>query len=296
MVLCRSVLNRVFVLALASQLSASCHTSTPEELVSGARPPSVEGETPRVPGLDLSRMTEYEQTAWARLVSEQLSPCGDPVAVGPCAEGSKGCAACVPAAHYLARLVMEGYEPKEIEEQYRGRFLSKDSLSPAINQDTPIRGAPMAAVTIVEYSDFECPYCGRARPLLDRALATFEGRVKLAFKYYPLSGHPRAMPAAKAAEAARLQGKFWEMHDLLFDHQNRLEDGDLRGYAQTLGLDMERFDQDVVSAAVASRIEADQLEGRGLAVDATPAIFVNGRRFRESPRTIEAYLKEEVEL
>ena len=290
------VSNQIRILVALFLACAGCHTSTPDELVTSTHPQVAEGDVPQVPGIDLSRMTEHEQKAWAQLVGEQLSPCGDPVPVGRCASANKGCPACVPAARYLARLVMEGYESKEIAEQYRGRFLAKDLKTPAINQDTPVRGAPMAPVTIVEFADFECFHCGRTHPVLERALATYEGRVKLAFKYYPLSAHPRALPAAKAAEAARLQGKFWEMHDMLFEHQDRLEDADLRNYAQRLGLDLERFERDMESESVAQRIEADQLEGRALAVDATPAIFIDGRRFRESPRTIEAYLAEEVEL
>ena len=289
--------NRALVLTVALAVLGlfACHTSTPDETVATTRPQADEGAVPQVPGVELSRMTEHEQKTWARLLGDELSPCGDPTPLGTCATGGKGCRACVPAASYLARLVMEGYEPKEIQEQYRARFLAKDLKEPAINEGTPVRGAPMAAVTIVEYSDFQCPFCGRAYPILERALAAYEGKVKLVFKHYPLTGHSRALPAAKAAEAARLQGKFWEMHDLLFEHQDKLEDSDLKGYAQSLGLDMQRFEQDMESAVVAERIEADQLEGRALAVDATPAIFVDGHRFRESPRNIEAYLKEEVE-
>ena len=118
----------------------------------------------------------------------------------------------------------------------------------------------------------------------------------MVFKHYPLSGHPHALPAAKAAEAARLQGKFWEMHDLLFEHQRELDDAALERYAQQLGLDLERFRADLASEAVKARIEADRAEGKRLGVDSTPSIFINGRRFREAPKNLAAYMREETEL
>ena len=152
--------------------------------------------------------------------------------------------------------------------------------------------SPMASVTIVEFSDFQCPYCGAAHRILKRVLRQFEGKVRLAFKHYPLTGHERAAPAARAAEAARLQGRFWEMHDLLFEHQQDLADADLERYAERIGLDMQRFHRDVNSEAVRDRIAADRREGIAAGVDSTPSLYVQGRRFREAPRTLAAYLRE----
>ena len=154
----------------------------------------------------------------------------------------------------------------------------------------------MAPVTIVEFSDFQCPYCGAAHPELSRLLREFEGQVKLVFKYFPLSGHERAMPAARAAEAAARQGKFWEMHDLLFEHQRQLEDADLERYATTLGLDIERFKADLNSSEVQERIDTDRKEGEALNIQGTPTMYVNGRLLREPVKALQAYLKEELEL
>jgi protein-disulfide isomerase len=159
----------------------------------------------------------------------------------------------------------------------------------------PSKGANDALVTIVEFSDFQCPYCGRAHPELSRTVAQGEGKVKLVFKHYPLSGHSRALPAALAAEAAGRQGKFWEMADLLFENQSALEDGDLLGYAQQLGLDPERFKADMASDEVRARIEADRAEGAKLGVSATPTLFIGGRKFKESPQNLGDYVREELE-
>lgn len=295
----RIVVELVLAWIVAISLLAACHAGKRDEVVT-PRPrmeSEVAAELLPIAGIDASQMTEHEQATLATLLSEQLSPCGDPVELAQCASSARKCGACVPAARYLARLVMEGYEPQTIAEHYRGRFAGEPLKASALERGgVPVRGAAMAPITIVEFSDFQCPYCGQAHPVLIQALAQMDSRVKLVFRHFPLPGHARAMPAARAAEAARLQGKFWEMHDLLFERQSRLEDRDLTGYAQQLGLDVQQFKRDMASAAVAERVDADRAAGRSVGVDSTPTLFVNGRLFRETPRTLLAYLKEEAEL
>jgi len=248
----------------------------------------------RVPQVDLSSMTDAERTLWVDVVNDQLSPCGEPVSVARCATEQHSCGACVTAARYLARLVMDGYDHTALAEQYRVRFGAEKLTLPT--EDSPSRGAPMARVTLVEFSDFQCPHCGAAHPELVRLLREFDGRVRMVYKYFPLSSHTRALPAARAAEAARAQGKFWEMHDLLFQHQSELEDDDIRRYAGQIGLDMERFEQDWASASTAAHVEADRQLGMSVGIEATPSIFVDGRPFRESLRNLPAYIKEELDL
>jgi protein-disulfide isomerase len=171
-----------------------------------------------------------------------------------------------------------------------------DRFKIPVTSGEPVKGAEDALVTIVEFSDFQCPYCGAAHPELTRLLREFDGQVKLVFKYFPLGGHDRAMPAARAAEAAARQGKFWEMHDMLFEHQHELEDADFERYANTLGLDMDKFRSDIVSSEVQARIDADRAEGDKLKLEGTPTIYVNGRLLREPFKALPAYLKEELEL
>lgn len=248
-----------------------------------------------IPQVDTSELTDAEKALWLDLVNDQLSPCGDPQSVARCATEQRKCGACVTAARYLARLVTDGYDRAALAEHYATRFGSKDKLDIPM-ADSPVRGAPMAKVTIVEFSDFQCPHCGAAHPELTRLLREFDGQVKLVYKYFPLSGHSRALPAARAAEAARAQGKFWEMQDMLFENQRELEDSDIRKYASTLGLDMERFERDWSDESNLQRIEADRQLGQRLGIEATPSFFIDGRPFRESPRRLEAYIKEELEL
>jgi hypothetical protein len=254
--------------------------------------------------VDLSELTASERRIWADLVNEQLSPCGQPISVARCAQqqggansaepGARACRQCVPATRYVARLIAEGYERSEIEDLYDLRY-GRDTGVEVATDGFPSRGAAMAQVTIVEFSDFECPHCGHAHPLIDELLHEMEGRVRVVFRHYPLSGHPRAMPAARAAIAAERQGKFWEMADLLFTHQRQLSDEDLERYATQLGLDLERFHADMQSPEAQARIERDREEGGRLDIEGTPTFFVNGRRFREPPSSLPAYVREELD-
>jgi Na+/H+ antiporter NhaA len=141
-----------------------------------------------------------------------------------------------------------------------------------------IRGPLDAAVTVVEYGDFECPYCGQAEPVLRELLREF-GDVRYVWRHLPLSDvHPRAQLAGEASEAAAEQGAFWEMHDVLLDHQDALSTEDLIGYAEQLGLDVERFADDLGERFGAARV-ADDVDSADLSgVSGTPTFFINGRR------------------
>jgi protein-disulfide isomerase len=142
---------------------------------------------------------------------------------------------------------------------------------------SPVRGAADGKVTIVEFSDFQCPYCGRVDPTLDRLLEEYPDDVRIVYKHLPLSFHANALPAAKAAVAAGMQGKFWEMHDALFANQKQLGEEKYLELARELGLDVEKFQADYKSAAVATEVAQDMNEARRLGVTGTPGFFVNGR-------------------
>jgi protein-disulfide isomerase len=141
-----------------------------------------------------------------------------------------------------------------------------------------IRGPSEAPVTLLEYGDFECPYCGRAEAVIRELLAD-TGDVQYVWRHLPLNDvHPKAQQAAEASEAAAAQGKFWEMHDLLLAKQDALSLGDLLGYAEQLGLDAERFEDDVRRHAHAGRIATDVESADFSSVSGTPTFFVNGHR------------------
>jgi Na+/H+ antiporter NhaA len=153
-----------------------------------------------------------------------------------------------------------------------------DLAYPVDPEHDHIRGSEEAPVTLVEYGDFECPYCGQAEAVIRELLTDF-GDLRYVWRHLPLSDvHPRAELAAEAAEAASAQGAFWEMHDLLLDHQDALRPPDLIGYAEQLGLDVERFTDDLRNHAGAGRVAEDVDSADLSGVSGTPTFFVNGRR------------------
>jgi len=153
-----------------------------------------------------------------------------------------------------------------------------DLYEPVDPEHDHVRGAEEAPVTLVEYGDFECPFCGRAEPVVRELLADF-GDLRYVWRHLPLSDvHPRAQLAAEASEAAAAQGAFWEFHDLLLANQDALRPDDLMGYARELGLDVDRFSEDLRGHAGAARV-AEDVDGADLSgVSGTPTFFVNGRR------------------
>ncbi len=151
-------------------------------------------------------------------------------------------------------------------------------LSDPVGPDDHVRGSDHAPVTLVEYGDFECPHCKNASGAVKMLQARFEGQVSLVFRNFPLEEiHAYALQAAHAAECAGAQGRFWEMHDLLFENQPRLGMKELTSYAHALGLDMTRFIADMNGAAYLHRVRAHRQSGDASGVRSTPGFFLNGR-------------------
>jgi protein-disulfide isomerase len=141
----------------------------------------------------------------------------------------------------------------------------------------PVKGGENAKVTIVEWSDFQCPFCRRVTPTLEQIHETYGDQVRVVFRHLPLSIHSKAPAAHAAAEAAHKQGKFWEMHDKIFENQRELSAEKFTAYATELGLDVDQYKKDVVSAEVKKRVDSDSSAAATLGVTGTPAFFVNGR-------------------
>ncbi len=146
-----------------------------------------------------------------------------------------------------------------------------------------IQGPADAAVTLVEYGDYECPYCGAAYPMIKQVQARMGERLRFVFRNFPITtSHPHAEQAAEAAEAAAAQDRFWQMHDLLYENQRRLRDRDLRAYAEELRLDVELFDQELVDHVHAERVHEDFMSGMRSGVNGTPTFYINGARHDDS--------------
>ncbi|HEY3050206.1 MAG TPA: DsbA family protein [Gaiellaceae bacterium] len=142
------------------------------------------------------------------------------------------------------------------------------------------QGPADAPVTLVEYGDYQCPFCGAAYPIIKDVQARMGDRLRFVFRNFPITtSHPNAELAAEAAEGAAVQGRFWEMHDLLYENQDRLGGEDLHGYASRLGLDVETFDRELAAHAHADRVHEDFMSGVRSGVNGTPTFYVNGARY-----------------
>ena len=147
----------------------------------------------------------------------------------------------------------------------------------AIATSDPVRGVASAPVTIVEFSDYQCPFCSRVNPTLEQVRKTYGDQVKIIFKDFPLPNHLQAPKAAEAAHCAGEQGKYWEMHDQMFANQRALNVPELKQYAVGLGLDTEKFNQCLDSGKTAGLVAAGKAQGEKMGVNSTPTLYVNGR-------------------
>lgn len=245
--------------------------------------PETEASAPKrvkLQGVDSSELSPREEARWSAHVSELLAPCEDtPVSLAKCVEEKRACPACLPAAEYLVSQVREGKTRGQVEAAYKERF-SAEAVTEIDLSGSPSKGSPTAPITIVEFADFECGMCRMASgPLNDFVKANAD--VRLVFKNFPLSGHEHAEEAARAAMAADLQGKFWEMHAAIFSAQALTETAIVQ-MAQELGLDVERFKKDLRSEAIADAVARDRKLGEAVKLTGTPTIFINGRRFTAS--------------
>jgi protein-disulfide isomerase len=157
---------------------------------------------------------------------------------------------------------------------------------------SPVLGKNEAPVTLVEYSDFQCPFCARADPIIKEVQKKYPDKVRVVFKHFPLSFHEAARPTALASMAAQEQGKFWEFHDVLFKNNSGLDgsEGGLQKYAKEAGLDVERFKKDMEArrAEYEARIEKDVTQGAEVDVRGTPTLYLNGKKLDPRKRSIEA--------
>jgi protein-disulfide isomerase len=257
------------------------------------------GAPKTLPGVDTDKLTGREMRSFLELVQQLYAPCPEQaVSIAQCVEESRPCAACRPAASLLADKVHAGATPEEGRAVYKARF--GPDLKKVDAADSPSRGPADAPVQILVWSDFQCPHCRAAMPILDRIFEKFSPKVRLVHKFYPLRGHTRAEPSARAAIAAQNQGRYWEMERLLFGHQDRQEDTDLEGYAKELKLDLKRFHADMDADRTKDIIKRDHGDAERSGLSGTPFILINGREFDLSlfhmESDLEAWIALEIEL
>ncbi len=266
------------LLALLNSRLTTCRS--PGEAGKGPSPSPEATTNVDLAGVDTADLTAREKREWSGYVSELLAPCPDqPVSIAQCVKESRQCKACLPAAQFLVKRVQRGNARAQVEAAFRTRFAA-DQVKQIDLGNSPSMGAANAPVTIVEWADFECPFCGRAAPALDKLIKEYPGKIRLIFKNYPLSMHPHSEDAARAAMAADKQGKFWEMHHALFQNQGTgLDKDEILRLAHGVGLDIKKFKADWESEAIADRVGEDRKQGDKMDLEGTPLIYIDGRRF-----------------
>lgn len=158
--------------------------------------------------------------------------------------------------------------------------MSTGQLTPPVGADDHVAGPEEAPVTLVEYGDFECSYCGMAYPIVRSLQRQLGAQLRFVFRHFPIrESHPHAQHAAEAAEAAAAQGRFWEMHQALFEHQHALDDASLVGYARAIGLDTDRFVRELETGVYVPEVRHDFRNGVRSGVNGTPTFFINGARY-----------------
>ena len=267
---------------LGMTLLAAAACRSPADSPKEPPPPTEEPATPtQLPGVDTSALTTRELARWREFVTELLAPCPDqPVSIAQCVTESRACGTCLPAAKFLVDRVRRGDTRTQAEEAFRTRF-SPEAVKSIDLTGSPSKGSSNPVVTLVEWADFECPYCGVAAPLLKATVERHASDVQLVFKHYPLSAHEHSDEAARAAVAAFHQGKFWQLQQVLFESQKTgLDDTTLLKLAREQGLDIKAFETDRASEATADIVARDRKQADELGLDGTPMIFINGRHFK----------------
>jgi protein-disulfide isomerase len=217
--------------------------------------------------------------------TEQCS-CGCEMKIGECRVKDHSCASSRKLANTVVKEVVAG----KTEAAIRADLKKMATEPPPVLDDPikilttgdPVRGPARARVTIVEFSDFQCPFCSKAVSETKAIMRQFPNDIKLVFKQFPLDDHAQAEFGAEAALAAQAQGKFWEMHDLMYAGYPNLSRATVLGYARKLGLDMKRFTAEVDSHKYKARVDAEEQEGEEAGVGGTPTFFINGKKLNDT--------------
>jgi protein-disulfide isomerase len=257
------------------------------------------GAAKTLPGIDTDKLSLRERGLFWDLVSQLYAPCTEQaVSIAQCVQESRPCASCRPAATLLADKVHQGATAEEGRSVYATRF--GPNIKKVDVADSPAKGPADAPVTILVWSDFQCPHCRLALPMLDGIFEKFSPKVRLVHKFYPLHSHTTAEPAARAAIAAQNQGRYWEMERLLFAHQDAQQPKDLEDYGKQLQLDIKRFRVDQASDTTGKILARDRADADRSGLNGTPFILINGREFDLSffhlESDLEAWVALEVEL
>ena len=241
-----------------------------------------------VPGMNFTSLSVAAQRELASVLSDEFCYCGCPHALGACLRSHTQCKHAKRMTKLAALQAAAGTSGTEIINSLSAYYLSFREPRVAFKVDDRMcQGAKDAKATLVEFSDFECPYCAIARPVLESFVKNSNGRVRLCMFPFPLPQHPNAIPAGQAVVYAREKGKFWAMHDLLFENQKGLSREVIPKLAAKAGLSAAEVARLIATDKYVKEVEGFRELGRAAHVDSTPSLFINGHRFT-LPLTAEA--------
>ena len=255
-----------------------------------------------LPNVDLEGLTAAQKTTVLKLLRENNCTCGCGMKMAECRMKDPNCSYSKNLAALIVDSVKHGKTPAQTLAAVKDSQWGKDhsqTLEDPVKipvTDDPVRGPANARITLVEFSDFQCPFCVAATPQLDALMKAYPSQIKLIFKEFPLDSHSQAAMAAAAALAAHKQGKFWQLHDAMFALRGNLSRGKVIALATGLGLDMKRFQADFDSPEIKRAVDKEIAEGEHIGVDSTPTLFVDGRRFNGalSVATLKPVIDEEL--
>jgi protein-disulfide isomerase len=244
----------------------------------------------KLPDVDFSGLSPVKVRALLRLMRNHDCTCGCGMKVAECRVKDPRCVYSKGVAAAMGDALRAGKNENDAIDAAKASKWGQGPQPPKLLEDpvtiptagSPVRGPADAAVTLVEFSDFQCPYCSVAVGKLNAVLEAYPGKVKLIFKEFPLDTHSHAAMAAQAAIAAHQQGRFWQMHDALFTHRRDLSAPVLVALGREIGLDMKRYAADFNSAETRKTILKDMDDGDRAGVEGTPSVFIDGRKYNGS--------------
>ena len=240
-----------------------------------------------LPGVDLAGLTAAKVADALRLMRGYDCTCGCGMKVAQCRVEDPGCTYSKGLSAAIVGALRNGGKDADALAAAKTSKYGTAPAPPKMLEDpvqittagSPSIGPDKAPVTLIEFSDFQCPFCYKAAAELAAVVKAYPTQVRLVFREYPLESHSQAALAAAAAIAAHKQGKFWQLHDAMFAHRNELSKANITAFAAKAGLDMKRFEADWASKETAATVARDIQDGDRAGVDGTPTVYVNGKRY-----------------
>ena len=236
-----------------------------------------------LPGIDFSGLNPQQKATVLKILRDNPCSCNCGMKLAECRMADPQCAYSTNMAKIIIESVKQGKSPDQalqaaINSKWGPAKILEDPVRIPV-AGSPVTGPADAPITLVEFSDFQCPYCAVAVGQIHQILKAYPTQVKLIFKQYPLEEHPQAALAATAAVAAQLQGKFWQMHDTLFAHTDNLSRKAILGYAKEIGLDTDKLEADMDTTKVRDIVARDVHDGDDANVQGTPTLFIDGQKY-----------------